>query len=73
MHALNIFMNGSRELSTNVISELLRNISLEALSKSNLTIGLDFAEISRMTKEIDRLCHRKVFEDKRRHKTVYCH
>ena len=44
------------------MSELLTNLSLQALNKNNVAVELDFAETSRMTREIDRLCNRKAFE-----------
>lgn len=36
------------------MNKLLRNISLQVLNKSNLTVELDFAEIFRMALEIGR-------------------
>ena len=61
-------MGGSKEQSRNVISELFKNLSLLAHNKSKLTVGLDFAEMSRMKREIDRLRNRNAFENKKSHK-----
>lgn len=41
---INIFMGGSKKQSKNVMIELLRNMSLQALNNSNLTVELDFID-----------------------------
>ena len=56
---------GSKEQSRYVMNEVLRNLCLQALKNNNLTVELNFAEMLRMTKEIDRLCNRKTFEYKK--------
>ena len=63
-YALNIFIDGCKEQSRNVISVLLRNLSLQALNKSKMTAELDFTEIFKMI-EIDRLCNRNIFGNKK--------
>lgn len=47
------------------MSQLLGNLSLKALNKGHLNVELDFAEISGMTKKIDRSRKRKAFDNKK--------
>ena len=46
------------------MGELMRNISQQALHKSNLTVELDFAKISRIMRNLGRPCNKRAFHKK---------
>ena len=52
---LNIYFNGEKKLSQNVISELLHNLSYQALSIDNKKYNIKFDEVIKLNKNIKRL------------------
>ena len=50
---LNLFLNRKTQTSKNALRELYKKLSLQALSKKETTISVDFGSITELVKEIN--------------------